>query len=716
MPNISIAEKSSSTPLSALSAVSLDTETTGLDTSVARIIQIGAVRLVKGRMVEGSVFDQLICPGVEIPPTTTAIHGLTDDDVADAPFFTDVAQDLKKWTGSSIWLGYSIGFDLAMFDREFERSDLAWTQPRALDVRHMISIINPNLPDFALETVAAWLGVETDNRHNALGDAIITANVFLKLLPHLRERKIFTLAEAEAASREIIRNADLERAAGWRESVLSEEKIEKTYGALARVDSFPYRHRVADIMSEPVITVAAKASLREVLATLMQKQISSVLVEPGKKTQGMGIITERDILRIIDKAPSSALKKAAGDLAVRPVVSVAADDFVYRAVSRMSRMKYRHLGVTDAKGRITGIVTSRDLLKQRADDAISLGEAIDEAQTAQDLAIVWGQLALVAEGLVREEVGPRDCAAVISRELCALTKHACEIAERESIEAGKGGPPVPYAMLVLGSAGRGESLLAMDQDNAIIYAASKSTDKKSTEKIDDWFAQLGSRVADILDMAGVPYCKGGIMAKNKDWRMSVEDWKTNVANWILRHNSKDLLNTDIFFDSIVVHGDASLGEEVTDHAFEVGQNSRDFLHLLSINAADFKVPFGLFGRFKLKDGRFDLKRGGILPIFSTARVLAIQFGVRIRSTPGRLEAVRGEESINEDSIDRLVDAHRTLLGAILNQQLLDIRAGIPPSNLVDPKMLSSTERDQLKWALHQVEAVTGLLGDPVAYR
>ena len=64
-------------------------------------------------------------------------------------------------------------------------------------------------------------------------------------------------------------------------------------------------------------------------------------------------------------------------------------------------------------------------------------------------------------------------------------------------------------MLVLGSGGRGESLLAMDQDNAIVYADRDGG--MSDEDTDQWFAELGARVSCILDLVGVPYCKGGVM-------------------------------------------------------------------------------------------------------------------------------------------------------------------------------------------------------------
>ena len=93
--------------------------------------------------------------------------------------------------------------------------------------------------------------------------------------------------------------------------------------------------------------------------------------------------------------------------------------------------------------------------------------------------------------------------------MCVLTRRAAELAEARLYEAGKGRPPVPYAVLVLGSAGRGESLLAADQDNAIVY----ETGEPSASE-DQWFEALGIEIAAILDAAGVPFCKGGVMARN----------------------------------------------------------------------------------------------------------------------------------------------------------------------------------------------------------
>jgi CBS domain-containing protein len=356
-----------------------------------------------------------------------------------------------------------------------------------------------------------------------------------------------------------------------------------------------------------------------------------------------------------------------------------------------------------------GALSARDLLRQRDDDAIALGDDIDEAQNAEAMAEVWSQITLVASGLMNEEVDARDIAAVISRELCALTRQACKLAEAEMLEQGLGPTPCAYAMLVLGSGGRGESMLAMDQDNAIVYANGEPDGEE-----DQWFARLGSRVSDILDTAGVPYCKGNIMASNADWRHSLEHWQETVKTWISRQTPDDILNCDIFFDSVCVHGDVELARQTIDFAFELGSQSSAFLKLMSVNACKDRVPIGLFGRYKLEDGRMDLKKGGIMPIFSCARVLAIKHRIAKHSTPDRLHAAQQLQDKMDTVFENLNEAHRIIFNIILQQQLLDIEAGISPSNFIAPASLSGSMRKQLKWALERVPGVSNLLGDPLS--
>lgn len=687
---------SATCPLLSLTAAVMDTETTSLDVRKARVVEIGVAPLVDGQLVRESTFATYVNPGMPIPAESEAIHGISDDMVQAAPGFEAAYKAYTAFAGDHLVLGYSLGFDFAVLKAEHQRLGLSWKPPRFLDVRDLVRLLNPQLPDFSLDKVAAWLGVTVQNRHSAGGDAIVTGEVFLALLPRLREAGIRTLAEAEDACRK--RAPHDSAPAGWHETAAGPAAA----GALARVDSYPYRHRVRDIMASPPHMIGPGAKLGEALEMLMARKISSLFVTPREPGAAFGIITERDILRAIAANTATALAADVASAASFPLETVSEDDFLYSAFGRMRRKRYRHLGVADAAGHLVGALTQRDLLRQRADDAIALTDAMDEAAGVRELAAVWRKLADAARALVQEEVDPRDIAAIISGEVCSLTARAAAIAEREMATGKPEG--LRFAVMVLGSGGRGESLLALDQDNAIIFEGEPGT----------WLAAMASRMNAILDEVGVPFCKGGVMARNDAWRKSTGEWRKHVSGWLSRSDPADILNADIFFDAVPVYGEAQLADDLRRDAIAAARQSVSFLKLMALNAASVELPLGWFGKFKVEeDGRMDLKRGGIMPVFSAARVLALKHDILARSSAARLEAMRGRDSVPQRQIEHVLETHRIILGVILHQQLADIERGIPPSSRVDPRQLSTAAREQLKWALDHVKAVSDLLGDPL---
>ncbi|WP_373502269.1 DUF294 nucleotidyltransferase-like domain-containing protein [Aestuariivirga sp.] len=690
-----------SCPLRSLTAAVMDTETTSLDVKKGRIVEIGVAPMIDGIMDREGAFSTYVDPGENIPEESRAIHGITNEMVAGAPGFEEAYKSYLGFAGDHLILGYSLGFDLAVLKHEHERAGLPWKIPRSLDVRDLIRILNPPLPDFSLDKVAAWLGVAVKDRHRAVGDAIVTGEVFLALLPRLRDKNIRTLAEAEDACRK--RRAATDDAPGGWEEVVS---ARPATSALARVDSYPYRHRVREVMASPPLTIEGTRTLHEALDIIVARRISSLFVLPARPDAPHGIITERDIVRAIAADPVHALAQTAQSLATFPLAAVSADDFLYSAFGRMRRKRYRHLGVVDAAGTLVGALTQRDLLRQRADDAIALTDAMDEAAGVNELAVVWRKLAEAARALVSEDVDPRDIAAIISGEVCSLTARAAELAEKEV--AASRPKDLSYAVMVLGSAGRGESLLAMDQDNAVIYECADAG------AADAWLKAVATRMNAILDEVGVPFCKGGVMARNEAWRKTSDEWRKQVSGWLSRSNPEDILNADIFFDALPVHGDGHLADALRRDAVEAASQSLGFIKLMTLNTANVDPPLGWFGRFKLEeDGRMDLKRGGILPMFAAARVQALKHRILERATAARLEALRHTPEAPHRAITKLLEAHKILLGAILNQQLEDIERGTPPSNRVDPKDVPSAEKERLKWAIEQVKSVRDVLGDPV---
>jgi DNA polymerase-3 subunit epsilon/CBS domain-containing protein len=361
----------------------------------------------------------------------------------------------------------------------------------------------------------------------------------------------------------------------------------------------------------------------------------------------------------------------------------------------MHRAGIRHLGVIDDEGRLVGALSMRDLLRLRAQGAVNLGDAIEAAGDAGALGQSWGMLPAVARALVREEVPAREIAAVISAELGTLTGRVARLAEAELAAEGFGPAPRAYAVLILGSAGRGESLLAMDQDNALVYADGPEPD----EGVDPWFAALGTRVARMLDAVGVPLCKGGVMASNAAFRGSVATWTARSAEWVRRARPQDLLNVDIFFDLRPVHGDAALAGAILDAAFANSGPSLAFAKLMADKAAGGS-PFTLFGGLREDEGgRVDLKGQGLLPIVSAARAIAVRHDIRARSTPDRLAVARARGIGSEEDLLRLDDAHRVLVERVLAQQIEDVAAGLPPSNRIEARRLAHRDRDALRGAM-----------------
>ncbi|MDP2409374.1 MAG: DUF294 nucleotidyltransferase-like domain-containing protein [Pseudolabrys sp.] len=700
-----MAPVSNATPLVGLDAAVIDTETTGLDPAKARIVEIGVVPLRAGKLDRAAALRRLVNPGVPIPPATTAIHHIDDAAVAAAPGFAAAWADIAAATAGSVLIGHTLGFDLAVLKRECERAGLAWAPPRTLDTRLLAQVAEPRLGGYTLEHLATWLGVTVDGRHSAVGDAELTGRIFLALLPKLREGHIRTLAEAEQACLALTGVLDQQHRAGWEEAMVAPQARDRE--ALARIDSYPYRHRVADVMSAPVKFVTADTLLGAALNCMAREKISSLLVTPagaataaGLRANDVAIITERDVLRALSERGPTALGQSVSNFASTPLVTLPAAAFVYRALGRMSRLKLRHLGVEDENGGICGIVTSRDLLRLRAQEASILGDAIDQADDVPALAAAWARLPQAASGLVAESVPARDAAAVISRELGALTRRAAVLAERQMAAEGAGPPPCAYAMCVLGSAGRGESLLAMDQDNALVFA-----EGAPGAAADQWFARLGIIVADILHEVGVPYCKGGVMAKNAAWRGSVATWQARVAEWISRSNPADLLSVDIFFDLVGVHGDTRLANHLWRGAFDAAAGNAAFAKLLADASGEVQSATTLFGTLRTENGRIDLKATGLFGIVATARVLAIRHHVLERATPARLAAVAALARGGVQDLEALARAQALLLDLILAQQIADIGMGLPPSNKVVVKRLSRNQRK----ALHESFAAVGHL-------
>ena len=693
------------TPRSFSPLVGLAVAVVDIDTRRDRIVQIAALRM-DGIDVGAENFDRLVDPGIPIPVAATAIHGLTDNDVAGATTFANLADGFRSFVGERIIVGHNIGFDLALFEHEAERNHLDWPPLRALDVAGIALALNPALHDHGLDTIATWLGVPIRDRHTALGDVRITAAVWAGLIERLGARGVRTLGEVERLAASRSTQIDNQAAAGWRTATPPERADAETAG-LAPLDPYPFRHLLADVMSAPPAIVAPTAPLRDAIARMAGQGISSLLVGEPDGSRIVGIVTERDILRALADTPEAIASAAVGDAMSGPVAGVSQDEPLYRALGRMAGLGIRHLAVWGDDGRAVGVVSTRDLLRQRLTETFILGEAIGTASDSRGLADAWGRLPAAAERLLVEQLSAREIAHIVSTEIRAITARAADLALERMAAEGLGAPPCRWCLLVLGSAGRGESLLAPDQDNALIHDGGDAEDA--------WFAAFATHVADLLDAAGIDYCSGGVMAKNPEWRHNPPGWQALLAQWLKRARPEDLLNVDIFFDLRAVAGDSALAADLQQAALAAASCSPAFLNLVAAQISTLRAPLGYFGGWQKRDGRVDLKIGGLMPITAAARLLALRHALLERATPARLERAARDGHLPPGDARLLTHLHAELMDILLRQQIADLRAGRKPSSRVDVGSMLDRGRDRalrrrlgdLEGVLTEIRSMTG---------
>jgi len=189
-------------PLRDLVYVVFDSETTGLDPKTDAVVQLGAVRVVNGKIIEGEEFDTLVNPGRPIPPSATDVHKISDAMVADAPDFQTVCRAFHRYCESAVIVAHNAPFDMAFLRRQTHASDLAYDHP-ILDTVHLSAVVFGASAEHTLDAICARLNIEIppEVRHTALGDALATAKAMVAMVPILEARGVVTLADFRTEAR-----------------------------------------------------------------------------------------------------------------------------------------------------------------------------------------------------------------------------------------------------------------------------------------------------------------------------------------------------------------------------------------------------------------------------------------------------------------------------------------------------------------------------------
>jgi len=449
---------------------------------------------------------------------------------------------------------------------------------------------------------------------------------------------------------------------------------------------------VKDKMSSVIIFASPETSIREAAELMKQHNISSLLVKDMSRL--VGIITDRDF-RIRVLAEGVADSAAIETVMTPDPMCIEVDSLLQDAQLKMMAEGIRHLPVVEGQQPV-GIISQTDILRANNIEPISLIHSINRANSINELSRVAAEIPDLVVKLVARDTRAVEVGKIITTLSDGVTRRLLKLAEAEF-----GATPCDYAWLAFGSQARQEQALGSDQDNGLLLPDGISANDA------DYFGSFAEFVNDGLDQCGMPYCPGGIMAKNEKWRMTLQGWQRCFSNWIEEPSPKAVMHSSIFFDMRCISGNADLVKELQEYVLQRARTNTIFLAMMCDNALLHSPPLGFFKTFVLEtDGdhnhTLNLKKRGTIPIVDIARNYALSAGIAALNSIDRLHAIKQAGAMSREMSYSLIDAHEFIAGIRLEAQGKQYSAGLEADNYLDPKELSPLLRHQLKDAFNVV--------------
>ena len=394
----------------------------------------------------------------------------------------------------------------------------------------------------------------------------------------------------------------------------------------------------------------------------------------------LGIFTRQDVIgRVVlprrDPATPIADVMSAPPIAL-PGTATAAD-----AALLMAQRGIRHVIVTDAADRVAGVVSERDLFE--LSPAVGAGDRLRAAPRTDVPTLVQcaADIRALSYALVAQGVGSGPLTRMISSLNDRLTMRSLDLCAPQYDLAG-----ITLCWIGLGSEGREEQTIATDQDNALIFETGAST---RTDAVRERLLPFARSVNETLDRCGYPLCKGGVMAMNPRWCLSLAEWREAFAAWIDRGDPQSLLSVSIFFDFRALWGAEALAQALrADVAPRAAANAR-FQKQLAENAQRNRPPLSWRGEVLEREDAsgaegIDIKLFGSMPITDAARIFALATGVTATGTLERLRQGGHAKGIAGSDLADWCNAFDYLQMLRLRTQHRRFAHELPPSANAEP--------------------------------
>ncbi|MCS0082407.1 DUF294 nucleotidyltransferase-like domain-containing protein [Vibrio alginolyticus] len=452
------------------------------------------------------------------------------------------------------------------------------------------------------------------------------------------------------------------------------------------------------ILARDPVTLEATASIQEAAILMAEENVTSLLIiRPTEELteeddeQLLGILTDRDLcIRVLAQGIDTNIPVS--EVMSYDVVSLDYNAYVFEAMLTMLRYNVHHLPILKDKKPI-GIIGMTDIVRYESQNSLLLVSSIFQQTSVEDLKQVSEQVKDCFVRMVNEDANAHMIGRAMSVIGSSFKHRLAELAEQEF-----GPAPIPYCLVAMGSMARDEQLIVTDQDNALILDNSYDVEIHG-----EYFEKFAKFVCDGLAACGYAYCTGDIMATNPEWRKTRAEWEECFGNWIDNPTPERLLNSNIFFDLLGVHGRVKWAEQLSSFIVRRAKRNNRFLACMAYNAIRRTPPLGFFKDFVMeKDGRhrnsINLKRRGTAPLADLIRVHSLAIGSRSQNSFDRLDDINDAGILPKGRGLDLRDAMELIYMVRIRHQALDIENGEEPDNNIEPENMSEFERRNLKAA------------------
>ncbi|MBW2451561.1 MAG: CBS domain-containing protein [Deltaproteobacteria bacterium] len=473
--------------------------------------------------------------------------------------------------------------------------------------------------------------------------------------------------------------------------------------SVTQMEAYPFKKRLSEIMSTPVITCSMKTPVRTLARQLTLHDINCLIVV-NQDGQAVGMVTGQDLVAKV-LAPEQIDEKelTAADIMCCDFHTLPPETYMYEAMAFLSRYRLNYIPVVD-RGQPVGVVSPRDLMRYRSQKALLLIGNIREEQTIDGLTAIHREIVKVARVMMSETRSTPEVMEILSYIHHAIIRRTYQLCLDEMIQGGFHIPEVRFCFLIMGSGGRREMLLHPDQDNGFIY---EDLPDDQMEEVDAFFSPFSDKLCAALKQVGYPLCAGGVMAKNPAWRGRLNDWKNRISEWLKDPEPMHVRESSIFFDFYPLVGDVQLAHDLRSVIGNAIEAQQGFLyHMMSLDLR-YKVPLGMLGRFLVEkegihEGKLSLKYGGSVYIVDCVRMFALEKNIQGVTTLERIEALVNHNVFASETAEHIRAAFEALIFLRLRHEIGLVEQGLSASHYIDPQTLSKTEQDLLKEAFQAV--------------